>query len=123
MSCFKSGRNFVRNFCPNPVNPVPTGFENSKSHGFENSKSGAPLVIGSIPATVKHFSSLPGVVIMKRNKFTTFVKKITWILDKILLNNLLSTTNALKGASSLYMFECIVSLYMFDQMYCVTVYV
>ena len=115
MSCFKSGRNFVRNFCPNPVNPVPTG--------FENSKSGAPLVIGSIPATVKHFSSLPGVVIMKRNKFTTLVKKITWILDKILLNNLLSTTNALKGASSLYMFECIVSLYMFDQMYCVTVYV
>ena len=39
MSCFKSGksgRNFRRNFCPNPVNPVPAG--------FENSKSGAPLV-------------------------------------------------------------------------------
>ena len=35
MSCFKSGRNFGRNFCPNPVNPVPAG--------FENSKSGAPL--------------------------------------------------------------------------------
>ena len=34
MSCFKSGksdRNFGRNFCPNPVNPVPAGFENSKS--------------------------------------------------------------------------------------------
>jgi hypothetical protein len=28
----KSGRNF----CPNPVNPVPAG--------FENSKSGAPLI-------------------------------------------------------------------------------
>ena len=35
MSCFKSGRNFGRNFCPNRVNPVPVG--------FENSKSGAPL--------------------------------------------------------------------------------
>ena len=34
MSCFKSGksgRNFGRNFCPNPVNPVPAGFENCKS--------------------------------------------------------------------------------------------
>ena len=41
MSCFKSGksgRNFGRNFCPNPVNPVPAG--------FENSKSGAPLLYG-----------------------------------------------------------------------------
>ena len=36
MSCFKSGRNFGRNFCPNPINPVPVG--------FENSKSGAPLI-------------------------------------------------------------------------------
>ena len=32
----KSGRNSGRNFCANPVNPVPAG--------FENFKSGAPLV-------------------------------------------------------------------------------
>ena len=35
MSCFKSGKS-GRNFCPNPVNPVPAG--------IENSKSGAPLI-------------------------------------------------------------------------------
>ena len=40
MSCFKSGksgRNFGRNFCPNPV-PA----------GFETSKSGAPLMLFNI---------------------------------------------------------------------------
>ena len=35
MSCFKFGKS-GRNFCPNPVNPDPAG--------FENFKSGAPLV-------------------------------------------------------------------------------
>ena len=56
MSCFKSGksgRNFGRNFCTNPVNPVPAG--------FENSKSGAPLQtckLKGVDAFIEQFNNL-----------------------------------------------------------------
>ncbi len=46
MVYLKSGRNSGRNFCANPVNPVPAG--------FENFKSGAPLLISLLDFTLSN---------------------------------------------------------------------